>query len=166
MAVVTITAILAVLGLAGFSRYMAASRGSEAVAVIQVLRSASESYIAENHIYLNVSSASGGTLWYPRATPDKQRAAWSSSSHLDYARWRALGPAVNQSVMFSYLLNAGVPGTIIPALQVSNGPALTAAQPLDWYVIQAKGDVNGNSVFARYASTSMTGEIYTENEGE
>ena len=63
-------------------------------------------------------------------------------------------------------INAGVPGTIIPPLQVTTAPPMSNVQPLDWYVIQARGDVNGNSVFARYASTSMTGEIYIENEGE
>jgi prepilin-type N-terminal cleavage/methylation domain-containing protein len=166
LAVVVITAVLSLLAVGGFQRHMQSARGAEAVAVIQAIRGAQESYMAENHVYLNVSAASGGVSWYPQLTPNTKRTAFSALSHPDYANWRQLAPSVNESVMFSYLVNAGVPGTLIPPLQVTKGPDFTAAQPLDWYVIQARGDVNGNSVFSRYASTSMTGEIYIENEGE
>lgn len=163
---VTITGILSVLAVVGFRRHMQASRGGEAVSVIQAIRSAEEAYMAENHAYLNVSTDSAGKSWYPRTTPNSNRTAFAAASHADYARWRQLAPSVNGSVMFGYLVNAGVPGTKLPALQVSAAPAFSNAQPLDWYVIQASGDVNDNGVFARYASTSMTGEIYIENEGE
>jgi len=166
LAVVTITGILSVLAVVGFRRHMQASRGGEALSVIQAIRSAEESYMAENHGYLNVSTDSEGKNWYPQTTPTTTRYAFLKSAHGDYKRWRQLAPSVKQTVLFGYLVNAGVPGTKIPALQVKGAPPFLATQPLDWYVIQASGDVDGNGEFARYASTSLTGEIYVENEGE
>ena len=166
MAVVVITGILAISGVTLFRSHMVAARGSEAVSVVQAIRSAEESYMAENHQYLNVSTASGGTQWYPQLLPGNKRSSWVQSGGLDYARWRALAPAINQSVMFSYLVNAGVPGTTIPALQLASPPTFAATQPLDWYVIQARGDTNGNGLFASYAATSMNGEMYVENATE
>jgi prepilin-type N-terminal cleavage/methylation domain-containing protein len=166
LAVVTITGILSVLAVAGFRRHMQASRGGEAVSVIQAIRGAEEAYMAENHAYLNVSTDSEGKSWYPLVTPSNKRSPFSSLKHADYTRWRQLAPAVNGTVMFGYLVNAGVPGTPIPPLQVAEAPTFLATQPLDWYVIQASGDVDGNGVFSRYATTSMAGEIYIEKEGE
>ena len=167
LAVVVITGILSVVAVEGFRRHMQSARGVEPVAVIVAIRSAQEAYMAENHVYLNVSTDSGGKSWYPRITPNRDRASFAASNQPDYARWRQLAPSVNESVMFSYLVNAGVPGTIIPALQdMTEGPTFTTAQPLDWYIIQAKGDVDGNGIFARYATSSMTGELYIENDSE
>jgi len=65
MAVVVITGILAVAGVSLFQQQLLASKGTEAVSVIQAIRAAEEAYAAENHVYLNVSTASGGTSWYP-----------------------------------------------------------------------------------------------------
>lgn len=166
LAVVTITGILSVLAVVGFRRHMLASRGGEALSVMQAIRSAQESFMAENHVYLNVSTDSEGKNWYPQTTPNTNRYPFLKSAHGDYARWQQLAPSVKQTVMFGYLVNAGVPGTKLPPLQVASAPAFASPQPLDWYVIQASGDVDGNGVFARYASTSMTGEMYIEKEGE
>jgi prepilin-type N-terminal cleavage/methylation domain-containing protein len=164
MVVVAIAAVLAIVGVAMFRRHIAATRGTEAYGVIQAIRAAEASYLAENHVYLNVST---GTNWYPNTSPNTNRFAWSNSSHVDSTRWQQLAPAVNRSVMFGYLVNAGTPGTAMPALQIANSPAsLGQPQPLDWYVIQAKGDTNGDGVPALYAATSLSGEIYVQNEGD
>jgi len=164
MVVVAIAAVLAIVGVAMFRRHIAATRGTEAYGVIQALRAAEASYLAENHVYLNVST---GTNWYPNTTPNTSRYAWSNSKHIDYAGWQQLAPAVNRSVMFGYLVNAGTPGTVMPALQIANSPAnLGQPQPLDWYVIQAKGDTNGDGVPALYVATSLSGETYVQNEGD
>jgi prepilin-type N-terminal cleavage/methylation domain-containing protein len=168
LAVVVITAILSLVAVAGFRRHMQSSRGGEALSVIQSIRSAEESYISENKIYLDVS-ARASTNWYPRLVPNEKRAAFNAPDHPDYQRWRQLAPSVNGTVLFSYLVHAGVPATLsgqsVPPLQITNPPVLPVPQ-LDWYVIQAMGDVDGDSIFARYASTKMTGEVYIENEGE
>ena len=171
MAVVVITGILSIAGVAVFSKYIFSAKGGEALATIQAIRAAEEAYAAENHVYLNVSSTGGGNKWsgsnwWPQITPGKGRSSWvGPSSHPDSAAWLLLAPPVNHSVQFSYLANAGVAGDPITILKTANAPAF-AAPPQNWYVIQAEGDTDGDGVFANYASTSMSGEIYSEREGE
>jgi type IV pilus assembly protein PilA len=170
MAVVMITAILSIVGVAVFSKYIFSAKGGEALSVIQAIRSAEEAYLAENHVYLNVSTTGGantvsGTNWYPMATPGKTRYNWIASSHPDLANWQALAPAINRSVQFGYLVNAGLPGTPVTVPQTASSPTF-ALPTQSWYMIQAKGDTDGDGVFAKYASTSMTGDIYSEQEGE
>lgn len=165
MAVVLISGLLAAAGVTLFRRHIIASRGSEATALIEGIRAAEHMYQAENHVYLNASIAKGGALWYPQA-PVNSRSAWLNSDHLDYPQWRQLGMPVNKTVMFGYLLNAGGPGVTMPTLAEFKSPPVFAIPQLDWYVIQAKGDTDGNGVFAMYATTSLTNEIYVENDGD
>jgi len=166
MAVVAITGLLAVASYSLFRKQLLASKGSEAVTVIQAIRAAQEAYSAENHVYLNVSTASGGTLWYPKVPP-RSRAAWEQSSPLDFSRWQAPAPAVNRPMLFGYLVNAGEPGTTVPAFQPLAAPiAFPSPMIVSWYTIQATGDVNGNGIFAKYAASSLNNEIVIENEGE
>lgn len=171
MAVVVITGILSIAGVAVFSKYIFSAKGGEALSTIQAIRAAEEAYAAENHVYLNVSTTGGanpesGSNWWPQITPGRGRSSWiASGSHPDAAAWLLLAPSVNHSVQFSYLANAGVAGKALTILKTSGTPTFTAPTQ-NWYVIQAEGDTDGDGVFARYASTSMTGEIYSEREGE
>jgi len=166
MVVVVITGILAVAGVSLFRQQLLASKGSEAASVIQAIRAAEEAYAAENHVYLNVSTDSGGTSWYPNLTPNTTRYAWVQDTHADYPRWRALAPSVNRPVLFGYLVNAGEAGDIVPGLQLKAPPTFPKPMIVPWYTIQAKGDVNGNGIFAQYAAASLNGELVVEGEGE
>ena len=167
LAVVVISGVLAAAGLAMFRRHVVASRGSEATALLEGIRSAEHMYMSENRSYLNVSLANNGAQWYPQQTPTKQRAAWINESHLDWPQWKQLGLPLNKIVSFSYLVNAGVPGTAMPGLAADfKAPPAFPVPPLDWYLIQAKGDTDGNGVFALYATSSFSNEIYSENEGD
>jgi type IV pilus assembly protein PilA len=171
MAVVTITAILALVGVSLFRHQLLASKGTEAASVIQAIRSAEEAYSAENHVYLNVSTGGGAvnvfdTKWYPVLTPNTGRSSWIQPGHVDYPRWQALAPSVNRSVMFGYLVYAGGAGSNVPALALAQNPGFPRPMILDWYVIQARGDADGNGVFAQYAASSKTSELVIENEGE
>ena len=162
MAVVVITGILAIAGVSVFRKYILSSKGAEATSVIQALRSAEEAYLAENHVYLDVST---GANWYPRAVPNRDRVGWKDAPNPDLAKWQALAPAVARSVSYSYLVNAGIAGQAIPAPQNIKDPQF-AVPTQSWYLIQAEGDSDSDGVFANYASTSMTGEIYSEREAE
>ena len=166
MAVVTITGILAGLAVVTFRRRVIAARGAEAISVMTAIGGAEQSYNAENHVYLNVSTASGGNQWFPLLVPGKAQTSWAKGATLDVLRWQALAPPISQLVRFGYLANAGVAGSILPALQITNGPDFSVAQPVDWFVIQARGDTDGDGVFATYVTTSMSGEVYIENQGE
>lgn len=163
MAVVIITAVLAVAGVSVFRKYIFAAKGGEALSVIQAIRSAEEAYQAENHIYLDVSTTH---TWFPRVVPDRNRVAWAGvDGDGDVVRWKALAPAITRSVQFSYLVNAGIAGMRVTAPEGMADPGF-ALPTQNWYLIQAKGDADGDGIFANYASSSMTGEIYSEREGE
>ena len=167
MVVVAITAILAMVGVMLFRKYIGASKGTEAMAVIQAIRAAEESYLAENHAYLDVST--GRKDWYPMTTPSKSRYAWRQPGHVDYKNWQSLAPVVNRPVQFGFLVYAGIAGVDVPALQIPGAP--TISKPTDdWYVIQAEGDTDGNGRFAQYVSGSAAnqaaGQVWSQNEGE
>ncbi|MEP7051815.1 MAG: prepilin-type N-terminal cleavage/methylation domain-containing protein [Pseudomonadota bacterium] len=164
MAVVVITGVLALAGVSVFRKYIFAAKGGEALSVIQAIRSAEEAYQAENHVYLNVST---GTNWFPRLVPNQNRVAWGDPDglHPDGANWAALAPSIKRTVLFSYLVNAGIAGVAIPKPEGMADPGF-ALPTQNWYLIQATGDTDGDGVFANYASSSMTGEIYGEREGE
>jgi len=63
---------------------------------------------------------------------------------------------------------AGNPGVAPPTLTNINPlPAWPAnASDNPWYVIQATGDRDGNGVKAYFVGTSITGEIFRQNESE
>ena len=170
-AVVLITAVLAAVGMTVFRKFLFSSKGGEAQSVIQAIRSAEESYLGENHVYLNVSSTGGsdarnGRNWYPQVTPSRTRSAWGGwASHPDIANWTALAPPINRTVQFSYLANAGLAGQAVTVPVLTTKPTFPVPTQ-SWYMIQAEGDTDGDGVFANYASTSMTGAIYSEREGE
>jgi len=169
MVVVTITAILALVGVSLFRKYIGSSKGTEALYVIQAIRAAEESYQAENHTYLDVSTANGRKGWYPNLTPNTTRYAWARPTHPDWARWQTLAPAVTRPVQFGFLVYAGASGVAIPALQLTAGPTYSTPTD-DWYLIQAEGDTDGNGVFAQYATVSAAGQpagdVWSSNEGE
>ncbi len=168
MVVVTITGILAIVGVMLFRRYIGASKGGEALYVIQAIRAAEEAYQAENHVYLDVSTADGRQDWYPNKTPGTARYAWIQPTHPDINNWKALAPAVTRPVQFGFLVYAGAANVAVPALQAG---APTYNKPADdWYVIQAEGDTDGNGRFAQYvtgsAANQAAGDVWSANEGE
>ena len=167
LAVVTISAVLALAGVAMFRRHIVASRGGEATSFLQGLRAAESMYMAENRSYLNASVANGGLAWYPQTNPTNQRAAWENHSHPDWVRWQQMPLPLNKTVMFSYLANAGSAGTAMTTLTTDFKTPTTFPVPQqDWYVLQAKGDTNGNGTFALYSASSLNNEIYSENDGD
>ena len=169
LVVVTITAILAMVGVMLFRKYVGASKGTEAMAVIQAIRAAEESYLAENHSYLDVSTQDSRKDWYPMVTPSKTRYAWQQPGHVDYNAWQSLAPVVNRPVQFGFLVYAGNAGTAVPGLQIAGAPTFNKPTD-DWYVIQAEGDTDGNGKFAQYVSASASnqaaGQVWSQNEGE
>lgn len=167
LAVVTISAILALAGVAVFRRYMNGSRGSEAVAYLAAMRAGQAMYMSENRSYLNASTNNGGVSWYPRLSPDSVRTTWINRTHPDWARWQLLPMSLTRPVAFSYLCNAGGPNTAITKLtnDFQGGPTLPVPT-VDWYMLQAKGDTNGDGKYALYAMSSLTNEVYSENDGD
>lgn len=163
LTVVAIVGVLSTLGLVAYKRFITSSKTSEAIYMVGSIRASEESYRAETLRYLDVTA--GFTKLYPNTTPGAFKSAWDNPSHTDYTAWRQLGARSDGPVYYGYKVSAGLAGTTPPALGITSSPTWpTTTEP--WYVIEARGDVDGNGVFSVVAGSSFTGEIYTEAEGE
>lgn len=167
MVVVVIVGVLAAVGITIFRKHIFGSRTVEAMAMIQSIRSAQERWRAEHFGYLDVSTTMNST--YPMAVPGKSLYAWDQPAGADYKRWRLLAPTNTAPVQFGYTVKAGAPFTAIIAPTNAGAkpvfpPAAQVSEP--WYIIQAVGDTDADGDRAYYVATSLTGEIYRENEGE
>lgn len=163
LTVVAIVGILATLGLVAYRRFITSSKSSEAIYMVGAIRAAEESYRAETLTYLDVSA--GFKDYFPTGSVGNMKTGWDASAHGDYTRWRQLGARPDSAVYYGYLVGAGVAGAVPPALHLANKPTWpTTTEP--WYVIEAKGDVDGNGVYSWVAGSSFTGEIYLENQGQ
>lgn len=164
---VAMVGILATLSIVGYRKYIHSAQSSEAKATIQMIRGAQEAYKAEMLQYLKVSSSI--TSFYPNTTPNDKRWAWVNSAHADYnTGWRMLAVNPDGPVRFGYACVAGVaPTDALVQFSFANAvslPTLPSGTP--WYEIQAMNDHDANGVFAIFASTSLSGEIMSENEQE
>jgi hypothetical protein len=81
--------------------------------------------------------------------------------------WYRLGPDVRQEVEFSFRADAGNPGDD-PGTDLATALiTLPAAPPTEpWYLIQARADADGDSVFCYVAAASWSPEVVSVNDGE
>lgn len=168
MIVVAIVSVLATLAIYGVNKYVLSSKASEATEVIASIKIAEELYQQETFVYLDVSDGSFDNL-HPTATPGKSKHDFAGNGDdAEVAtRFRELGVETSGGVYFSYGVVAGRSGDAFPELptdkQDFNFPA-AATEP--FYVVLAKGDLDGDGTFSYLLSHSLTNEIYMENEGE
>jgi prepilin-type N-terminal cleavage/methylation domain-containing protein len=164
MTVVAIVGVLATLGLVAYRKFITSSKTSEAIYMVGSIRAAEESYRAETLAYLSVSA--GFATYYPVDAVGRTKNAWDNPSHTDVTRWRQLGARSDGPVYYGYKVAAGTAGGAIPALTGLTSAPVWPAPTEPWYVIQARGDVDGNGIYSYVAASSYTSEIYVENEGE
>jgi type IV pilus assembly protein PilA len=163
MTVVVIVGVLAMIGLVAYRRFVLSSKTSEAIYMVGAIRSAQESYRAETLSYLPVTS--GFSKFYPAETPGKFKTAWGGPGD-DQTAWLQLGARPDGPVYYGYKCAAGGAGASPPAFSMlANAPTWPATTG-PWYVILAKGDVDGDGTPSYVAGSSFTGEIVVENEGE
>jgi len=164
MAVVVIVGILATLAMVGYRRYLNSAKSSEAVWMVNGIRAAQEAYRAETLTYLNVSESLD--TYYPTATPGAQKIQWGGGTGDVANRWRILNVTTDGAVYYGYAVIAGPPGTIeADGLDSQFDVALpTAVEP--WYLVQAKGDINGDGIPSLYLGSSFSNQVFWVNEGE
>jgi prepilin-type N-terminal cleavage/methylation domain-containing protein len=171
MVVVVIVGILSTIGVSVFRKQSFGSKSAEAMAMIQSIRAAEERWKAENLRYLNVSP--NNSAYYPvkptGAAGAQKRNFYQAGScapnptPTEDCLWKLLGPSVPGPVQFGYNVMAGGPGPMAqPELAMPKLPD----NPDHWYVIQACADADGDGRYARFAATSLNGEVGSENEGE
>jgi type IV pilus assembly protein PilA len=167
MIVVAMIGIIAALGIVGYRKYIHTAQSSEAKSVIQMIRGGQEAYKSEMLQYLNASATI--STYYPNANPTNDaRFSWVNPAHSDYAQWKLLAVNPDGPVRFGYACIAGVaPAQQMQALEFSPSVTLpTLPAGTVWYEIQAKNDHDNNGKYALFASTSLSGEIMSQNEQE
>lgn len=162
MVVVAIIGVLSALAIVGYRKYIAASKSSEASAMCQSIRAAEESFRGETMSYLDASPT---LAYYPFVgTPDSTWRTWAAPGHADYPNWRSMSiPA--DAVRFSYVASAGKAGIVPSVATLTNHTWTWPNPPLEpWYIIQAKGDPDGDGVMTYFVGSSFTGELYAEGQ--
>jgi type II secretory pathway pseudopilin PulG len=172
MATVLIVGILSVLAVAALAKQVRSAKAVEVGGMMQSIRAAQEAWRSENMTYLNVSAQGS---WYPvdpgvSGNGTQKRNFYFPSTtvnHIDNANWLRLSPKASGPVQFGYLVNAGLPGTAMraPEFTIAGGFTWpTATEP--WYVIQAKGDLDGDGEGSFHMMSSLNNELFSLNEGE
>jgi prepilin-type N-terminal cleavage/methylation domain-containing protein len=162
MAVVVITGILAAIGVSLVKNHVNVAKSNRALAGMQAIRAAEEAFRAQNGRYLDCSRSK---QWFPMTDPGKRTYDWRQPDHPDWEWWKALGVVRDAPTQYGFQVNAGSPTKAYPELYTTKDPVIPASQD-DWYVIQTKGDLNGNKVYFQAIATSTTAQIYVEHEGE
>ncbi len=169
MIVVVIVGILSALGIYGVQKYLRSAQASEAYAVINAIRGAQEVYRQDTFEYLDVSGGNFDNS-HPSAEPGvKQSWGVAAGASDDSAgrRFQQLGVDVDSGVHFRYSCVAGRTGSSFPSVPTQKkdfGLPGTASEP--FYIIVAKGDLDGDGVYSYALSHSLTDEVYAEREGE
>jgi type IV pilus assembly protein PilA len=171
MITVVIVGILATLAVYGVGKYIRSSQSSEAIQMIGLIKTCQESYKSEMLSYLDVSGTQSlaANAYYPSDSVGQNVYAWGDTSTVVGQNFRRLGVTTSSPVRFIYASAAGgsadvVVGHNLPTITVSNWP--TSATGAPWYVVSAKGDLDGDGKLSGYASASFTDRIFIENEGE
>jgi type IV pilus assembly protein PilA len=167
LAVVAMVGILAAIAMVGYRRYLLAAHSGEAATVINSIRSGQEQARAETLVYLDCSAGGLGS-YYPHATPDKKKWHWSQPSHTDAACWRQLSVQTDGPVRYVYSTVAGGAGeTSMPNVPLmATQPAWPNPTPEPWYIVQAVGDLDGDTTKSMFLASSFSGELIAQDESE
>ncbi len=169
MIVVVIVGVLALLATMAYRRWVHSAYLVEAQDMVANIRSAQESFRAENGGYLPVSTQLGPGYDYPATTPGRFKTAWGGpcSGCLSPNAWTSLNVQPNAPLAFGYSLIVNV-GAQPPssALKVDGKNLDLTAMVAPWYIVEADADMDGNGVFMNVYAVSTTNQVYVNNEGE
>ena len=148
---VVIVGILAGLAIPSFKGYVYRSRVSEAVSMLNEIKTKQESYRAKYGQYAAVSGngAWAAAQYTPALPPPGQNVVgWPTNPN-----WEMLGIVPPGPVRFSYATVAGGPGTPVPT--DADGAPLLGNDDF-WFAAQAVGDLDGDGTtfFLEVYSTS------------
>lgn len=147
---VAIVAILAALAIPTFKSYVYQSRVSEAVTMLNEIKSRQEAYRSKYGQYAAVSGTGdwGSATYTPSTLPGANPVGWTTS-----ANWESLGIAPLRPVRFQYATVAGGPGDAVPTgSNLFNNDF--------WYAAQAIGDLNGDNVTFILEVYSQSSRMY------
>lgn len=173
MITVVIVGILATVATFGVVKYIRLSKTGEASQMIGSIKSNQEAYKSEMLSYLDVGGtkdiANSAASFYPGYPPAQKVWAWGGTSTTVGTNFKLLGVTSDAPVRFVYACAAGGPSdkpaaANLGGTSVNNWP--TAATGQQWYVVNAKGDLDGDGTLSSYTSSSFTAQIFSDQEGE
>jgi prepilin-type N-terminal cleavage/methylation domain-containing protein len=168
MGVVAIVGILAMLSVYGVRKYIQASKASEFMAMVALIKAGQEAYRADTFTYLDVSGSNSLSGYYPMSTPSNKAYGWGDVSSVQGKAYQTLGVSPDAPVYLAYACAAGDGSKSIPSAGVSiptpNWPASSNGAP--WYVLRAIGDLDNDGVQSVYVTASFTGQIIIDKDGE
>jgi Tfp pilus assembly protein PilE len=168
MIVVAIVGVLAVLAVVAYRRWIMSAYLTEAHEMVSHIRSAEESFKAENGGYWNVSNGLGTGYDYPAATPGAFKTQWGAPCSVCVSpnAWMRLSVQVDAPVLYGFSVIADNGGTATPPAILVNGSPQTINQlkGSPWYVIEADGDPKGTGQFTQIFATNGNNEIFVNNE--
>ncbi len=173
--VVAIIGILSVLATVGYRRLVTSSYTTEATRMINAIRIAQETVKAETGAYVNLGMARmcpQGATSTPPADAGKKW-GWSPGCNSGAGPWSLLPVQTDGPVRYGY----GTTASTTPAQPVVvagfwdgtvNGATVAwpVPAPQSWYVIAARGDMDGNSQYSHVVGSSFSNEVWVDREGE
>lgn len=152
---VVIVGILAALAIPSFSGYVYRARVSEAVTILNEIKTRQESYRAKYGQYAAVSGDGdwGNANYNPPDLPGANAVPWPTT-----ANWEALGVNPRDPVRFQYATVAGPPGGTPP-------PTSNMAADDFWFAAQAVGDLNGDGETFILEVYSESNHMYNSASG-
>jgi len=164
MITVAIIAVLATLAVYGVKQYVMAAKSSEAVEMIQAIKTAQESYKDETFTYLNISADLEDLYPIKKDALGNTKTQWGANSGDLDEGWRQLGVTPAGPVQFGYACVAGAANTAVQGVPAQLNYPGTPDAP--WYVVKAMADRDGDKDYAVLIGSSFTNEIYSENDSE
>lgn len=171
--VVAMIGVMSALAVAGYKKYINAAQASEAKSMIQGIRAGEEAYKSEMLVYLSCSSSL--TDYYPTdptVTQNDQKTTWVRPNDPKYNNttngWQLLNVAADAPVRFGYAVFAGVGPTSPPQVNFANPPTgwpPAVVTGIPWYVVQAVNQRSPSAPKVMFMSSSLSGEIFSENDG-
>ena len=165
--VVAIIAVLAVIGVASYQRLIASSHTTEATQMVNAIKVAQEAYHAEVGTYVSISGDLTTDFCPAHAAGPPTNVGWDPTCGTGPNKpWSNLPVSASGALLFGYATVAGAAGNAMP---FPGGMAATPAPvtpTTDFYVVAAKGDMDGNGVFCTVLGTSLSRNLYIDREGE
>lgn len=166
MVVVGIIGILAAVATYGVKKYVDTAKTSEALEMINNIRSAQESFKDETFRYLNVSPMTSYFPFPSKAALKNRKMAWSAAG-IEGQAWAQLGVAPTSVVQFGYACSAGQGNTAPSWNEVGTAQSIgLPAGATDWFVVRAVANRDEDEIYATFVGSSFTDQIYGENEAE
>jgi prepilin-type N-terminal cleavage/methylation domain-containing protein len=112
-----VISILALIATVGYRKWIISAHMGEAQDMVSNIRTAEESFKAENGAYLNVSAGLDPPNMYPQASPvGTVTTAWGGTCGSCTGSWASLNVAPSAPVVFGYAVIADAAGSTVPSI--------------------------------------------------